>query len=182
MRTDNLSWESSFFGVAFIAAMRSKDPSTQCGACIVRNNRPLGWGYNGFVLGVKDCPEKWDSQEKLKYVVHAERNAIANSVKAGVSSFLNSEMYIWTSNPHRVHMPCADCARTIVQYEIPVVHAIMTRQVIDSGSYHDARWNTGLTLEIFETAGVRLVLHPAEEVNKRLLSVLSSKLALPEVV
>ena len=157
--------------------MRSKDPSTQCGACIMRDNRPLGWGYNGFVLGIEDSPEKWQSEEKLKYVIHSERNAIANCVKAGVSSFEGSCMYIWTSSPHRVYLPCHDCAREIVTYGIPTIKIITTKENMFLGPTEDRRWNSGLSLEIFEKAGVDVLAFSAEEVNKMLFETSDRKLS-----
>jgi dCMP deaminase len=176
MRIDNLSWDMSFFGIAFMAAMRSKDPSTQCGACIVRGNRPLGWGYNGFVLGTDDDASKWESTAKLDWVVHAERNAIINSFQAGVSDLSNSEMYIWTSNPHRVHLPCKDCARTIAQCSIPTVHVSVDPEVLKSGNLIDERWGTDVSLKILENAGISLVYHSSAEVNAKLFGVALKKL------
>ena len=54
-RTDYISWDEYFMGVAKLAAMRSKDPSTQVGACIVdKDNYILSVGYNGFPIGCDD--------------------------------------------------------------------------------------------------------------------------------
>ena len=51
-RTDYLSWDEYFMSVAYLASMRSKDPNTQVGACIVdSNNKILSMGYNGFPMG-----------------------------------------------------------------------------------------------------------------------------------
>ena len=51
-RTDYISWDEYFMGVAKLASMRSKDPSTQVGACIVdKDNYILSVGYNGFPIG-----------------------------------------------------------------------------------------------------------------------------------
>ena len=47
-RKDYLEWNEYFMAIAKLSAMRSKDPSTQVGACIVSNdNRILSIGYNG---------------------------------------------------------------------------------------------------------------------------------------
>ena len=44
-------------GVAYLSGMRSKDPSTQVGACIVsQDNKILSMGYNGFPSGCSDDP------------------------------------------------------------------------------------------------------------------------------
>ena len=46
-RENYISWEEYFMSIAKLSAMRSKDPSTQVGACIVSNdNRILSIGYN----------------------------------------------------------------------------------------------------------------------------------------
>jgi hypothetical protein len=47
-RTDVLGWDDYFMSVAFLSSLRSKDPSTQVGACIVNEDlRIVGIGYNG---------------------------------------------------------------------------------------------------------------------------------------
>ena len=54
-RTDYISWDEYFMGIALLSAQRSKDPNTQVGACIVNNdNNFLSVGYNGFPLGCSD--------------------------------------------------------------------------------------------------------------------------------
>ena len=52
-RTDYISWDEYFMGIAQLSAMRSKDPNTQVGACIVsQENKILSMGYNGFQRAV----------------------------------------------------------------------------------------------------------------------------------
>ena len=54
-RKDYISWDTYFMGVAKLSAMRSKDPSTQVGACIVsKDNKILSVGYNGAPKGFED--------------------------------------------------------------------------------------------------------------------------------
>ena len=81
-----ISWDSYFMGVAKLSSLRSKDPNTQVGACIVNPmNRIVGVGYNGLPYGCDDSQYPWDKREgnldetKYPYVVHAELNAILNS-------------------------------------------------------------------------------------------------------
>ena len=58
--SDYLSWDEYFMGVAFLSGMRSKDPSTQVGACLVdADNRIVGIGYNGFPRGCSDDVLPW---------------------------------------------------------------------------------------------------------------------------
>ena len=60
-RTDYLSWDEYFMGVAFLSGMRSKDPSTQVGACIIDEDKKIiGMGYNGFPAGSSDDEMPWE--------------------------------------------------------------------------------------------------------------------------
>ena len=60
-RNDYISWDEYFMGIALLSARRSKDPSTQVGACIVNNrNKIMSVGYNGFPLGCSDDDFPWD--------------------------------------------------------------------------------------------------------------------------
>ena len=87
-RENYISWERDFMGVALINSMRSKDPKTQVGACIVdKENHILSTGYNGAPLGFDDNDMPWDSKGeenhdimniKNTFVCHAEANAIDN--------------------------------------------------------------------------------------------------------
>lgn len=59
-REDYLEWPEYFMAVAFLSAMRSKDPCTQVGACITdSNNRIVGVGYNGMPIGCSDEILPW---------------------------------------------------------------------------------------------------------------------------
>ena len=86
-RSSVLSWDQYFMSMAHLAAFRSKDPNTQVGACIVnRQKRVVGLGYNGFPKGCSDDTYSWDRtgdflETKYPYVVHAELNAILNSIQ-----------------------------------------------------------------------------------------------------
>ena len=90
-REDVMQWDEYFMAVAFLSSMRSKDPSTQVGACIVNiENRIVAIGYNGFPTGCSDDELPWDRDgdneldTKYPYVVHAEVNAILNKNSADV--------------------------------------------------------------------------------------------------
>lgn len=102
-------------GVALLAAKRSKDPSTQVGACIVdKNNVILSTGYNGFPKGCSDDEFPWDREgedTKYPYVVHAELNAILN---AQGKSLVGSKIYV-------ALFPCNECAKAIIQAGIKEV-------------------------------------------------------------
>ncbi|MBA7575192.1 hypothetical protein ES708_17013 [subsurface metagenome] len=83
-RTDYLSWDEYFMGVALLSSQRSKDPNTQVGACIVNpKNKVVGVGYNGFPTGCSDDEFPWAREgeyldTKYPYICHAELNAVIN--------------------------------------------------------------------------------------------------------
>ena len=83
-RKDYISWDEYFMGVAMLSGMRSKDPNSQVGACIVsEDNKILSMGYNGFPKGCSDDEFPWAREgepldTKYLYVTHSELNAILN--------------------------------------------------------------------------------------------------------
>ncbi len=65
-RKSYLSWDEYSMGIALLASLRSKDPSTQVGAYITKDNKPLSIGYNGLTVGMNDDEFCWDSSgEKI---------------------------------------------------------------------------------------------------------------------
>ncbi|MBQ3216027.1 MAG: dCMP deaminase family protein [Oscillospiraceae bacterium] len=108
-RTDYISWDEYFMGIAMLAAMRSKDPSTQVGACIVSpENIIISTGYNGMPKGCSDDVFPWEREgadTKYPYVVHAELNAILN---ANGRDLRGSRVYV-------ALFPCNECAKAIIQ-------------------------------------------------------------------
>lgn len=116
-RLNYLGWDETFMLLSNLMAMRSKDPNSQIGACIVnKNNVIVGVGYNGFPRGCSDDVFPWDRESKnvLKskytYVVHAEANAILNANK----SVKNCKLYVNL-------FPCNECAKMIIQSGIKQV-------------------------------------------------------------
>ena len=111
-RTDYISWDEYFMGIAMLAARRSKDPNTQVGACIVSpDNIIISTGYNGMPKGCSDDEFPWDRKAdievdtKYPYVVHAELNAILN---ANGRDLRGSRLYV-------ALFPCNECAKAIIQ-------------------------------------------------------------------
>ncbi len=115
-RNNYLSWDEYFMGVADLSSMRSKDDSSQVGACIVNlKNRIVGIGYNGFPIGCEDDEFPWEREgdflhTKYAYVVHAEPNAILNSTV----DLEGAKMYVTL-------FPCNECAKLIIQSGIKEV-------------------------------------------------------------
>lgn len=109
-RKDPLTWDEYFMAVANLSSLRSKDPKTQVGACIVNeNNHIIGVGYNGFPTGINDQDFPWEREgdfleTKYPYVVHAEQNAILNAH----ASVRGARIYVSL-------FPCHECAKYIIQ-------------------------------------------------------------------
>ena len=114
-RKDYITWDEYFMGVAKLAACRSKDPSTQVGACVVSpENIIISTGYNGMPMGCSDDAFPWDrdgAETKYPYVVHAELNAILN---ANGRDLRGSRVYV-------ALFPCNECAKAIIQSGIKEV-------------------------------------------------------------
>ena len=110
-RKEYISWDEYFMGICLLTAMRSKDPSTQVGACIVsQDNKILSQGYNGLPIGCSDDEFPWTREgepydNKYFYTTHAELNAILN-YRGG--SLEGSKVYVSL-------FPCNECAKAIIQ-------------------------------------------------------------------
>lgn len=117
-RKDYITWHQYFMGIAQLSAMRSKDPNTQVGACIVNeNNIILSTGYNGMPKGCSDDDLPWEregcfKETKYAYVCHAELNAILNS---DGRSLAHSTLYVTC-------FPCNECAKAIIQAGIKKIY------------------------------------------------------------
>lgn len=121
-REEYLTWEEAFMSNALLATTRSKDPSTQVGACIVKDNRILSTGYNGLTRGMSDEIVYWNSigeqtgerkKTKNPWVVHAELNAILN-YRGSLQDMQGSTLYVTL-------FPCGNCANAIIQVGIKKV-------------------------------------------------------------
>ena len=112
-RDNYLTWDEYFMAITELSAMRSKDPSTQVGACIVSDdNRILSIGYNGAPNGFDDDEFPWDREgenlnTKYPYVCHAELNAILN-YRGSKKDLENAKIYVDL-------FPCNECAKIIIQ-------------------------------------------------------------------
>lgn len=110
-RTDYLSWDEYFMGIALLSAQRSKDNNTQVGACIVNpEHKIVSMGYNGMPVGCDDDAMPWEREgafldTKYPFVCHAELNAILNSAAA---SLKDCTIYVTL-------FPCNECAKAIIQ-------------------------------------------------------------------
>ena len=142
-RQDYISWDEYFMGVAMLSAMRSKDPHTQVGACIVSDDHKiLSMGYNGFPMGCSDddfpwCREGEPYDNKYFYTTHSELNAILN-YRGG--SLEGATLYVSL-------FPCNECAKAIIQSGIKEI-------VYKSDKYSDTE-GVKASKRMFESAGVK---------------------------
>lgn len=128
-RQDYIDWHTFFMNTAILSSMRSKDPTTQVGACIVdKNNKIISVGYNGFPSGCSDDLFPWckneekDEDNKYAYVIHAEMNAILNKNLLSLDNCI-----IYTT-----HFPCRECTKVIIQSGIKQIYFLYER--IDNAS------------------------------------------------
>jgi dCMP deaminase len=112
-----MNWTDYFLNIAEQVKLKSKDQSTQIGAVIVGEDKEvLSTGYNSFPRGLDDSlQERQERPEKYFWMEHAERNAIYNAARIGVS-LKNSTIYLTSG------LPCMDCARGIVNSGIKTVY------------------------------------------------------------
>ena len=142
-RKDYLSWEEYFMGLAILSAERSKDPSTQVGACIVdENNKIISVGYNGAPIGYDDDKDMtWERDgdfldTKYAYVCHSELNAI-----------LNSRVNVEGCKLFVTLFPCNECAKVIIQSGI--------KTVIYAENKYDGTPSVEASKRLMNAAGVR---------------------------
>lgn len=143
-REDFLKWSDYFMATAFLAAKRSKDPSTQVGACIVNEDlRVVATGYNGFPTGCSDDYFPWGKntedplESKYMYVCHAEVNAILNKCSADLKG---CTMYV-------ALFPCNECAKVIIQSGI--------KEVVYVSDKHAHKPGTIAAKRMFQSAAVK---------------------------
>ena len=156
-RTDYITWDEYFMGVALLAGKRSKDPSTQVGACIVsEDNKILSMGYNGFPVGCSDDEFPWGKENekedpynsKYFYSTHSELNAILN-YRGG--SLEGSKLFVTL-------FPCNECAKAIIQAGIKEV-------IYDCDKYADTP-SVIASKRMMDAAGVRY--HQYHRTNRKI--------------
>lgn len=143
-RKDYLSWDEYFMGVAILSAYRSKDPSTQVGACVVNeHNKIMSVGYNGLPMGCDDDEFPWEREgdefdTKYPYVCHAELNAILNNSGA---SLVDCKIYV-------ALFPCNECAKAIIQCGI--------KEVVYLSDKYAHTTSVKASKRMFSAAGVKM--------------------------
>ena len=148
-REDHIKWDEYFMGIAMLSAMRSKDPNTQVGCCIVSDkNRILSVGYNGFPNGIPDREFTWAREgedNKYFYTTHSELNAILNCRNANLEG---ARMYVTL-------FPCYECAKAIIQSGIKSVVYADDKYADTPGTQASKRMlsRAGVRFEAYEPAG-----------------------------
>ena len=143
-RTNYISWDEYFMGIALLSAQRSKDAGTQVGACIVsRDNKILTVGYNGMPRGCSDDEMPWGREgglleSKYAFVCHAELNAILNNAGASLKD----------AKCYTTLFPCNECAKALIQ-------AGITEVIYLSDKYADTE-STIASKRMFNMVGVKL--------------------------
>ena len=140
-KQNSLYWDGYFMGLAKISALRSKDPSTKVGACIINSKkRIISLGYNGMPKGNDDefpwAREGSQTETKYAYVIHAEMNAILNSQVNFENCTIYTSLY-----------PCSNCAKTIAQSGI-------TEVVYEDDKYHNTE-DAQIARTILETSEIK---------------------------
>lgn len=152
----HIGWDNYFMGICELVKLRSKDPHTKVGACIVKNNRILSTGYNGFPNNLSDEDYPWTkgnedpTKNKYYYVVHAELNAILNARVAieGATLYVNK-------------FPCNECAKAIIQSGIKKV--IYSDDKNNDELFRDHLVST--VFKMFKDAGVEVENYKSKNIS-----------------
>jgi dCMP deaminase len=143
-----MNWKEYFRNIVHQVKLKSKDERTQIGAVIVgKDNEIVSTGYNSFPRGIiDDISERQERPEKYFWFEHAERNAIYNAARIGVST-KGTTMYLTCG------IPCADCCRGIINAGITTIVC----EVGDAGA-KGPKWEESgkRSLQMFNEAGVKI--------------------------
>lgn len=115
-----MKWDHRFLDLAKIVASWSKDPSTKCGAVLVRSDLTVySVGFNGFPRYMNDAQEHLDNrEEKYSRVIHAEMNALLHG-KGDAGTF---DLFTWP------FLPCERCFVHMVQAGVERVVAPINKE------------------------------------------------------
>jgi len=113
-----LNWDEYFMSIALLASCRSPCERLHVGSVIVKDNRLISMGYNGFIPGAPHISRVKDNHEQS--IIHSEINAITDCAKRG-ASLSGGKIYI-------THYPCLNCFRSIAASNIKeIVYLITTK-------------------------------------------------------
>ena len=144
MPVSNINWDEYFMGMALLSSLRSKDPNTKVGACIVDgDHKVVSIGYNGMPRGVDENQISWNRGEgldsKYLYVCHAEFNAILNTRDG--TALKGCTLYVTL-------FPCNECTKAIIQTGI--------REVVYADNKYEQTTETQASLKMLKLAGIKI--------------------------
>jgi dCMP deaminase len=144
MIKSSINWDEYFMGIAVLSSLRSKDPSTKVGACIVdKEHKVVSIGYNGMPRGIEEENLPWGRGEgldsKYLYVCHAEFNAILNTRNG--ATLEGCSLYVTL-------FPCNECAKAIIQTGI--------KEVVYADNKYANTVETQASLRMLTLAGVKV--------------------------
>lgn len=111
---DRPSWKEYFKQIVTVTASRSPCERLKVGCILVKENRIIAQGYNGFLPGCPHISKVVDNHEQA--TVHAEQNAITDCAKRGVSCH-QADAYI-------THYPCVNCMKILCASGIQNIYYI----------------------------------------------------------
>ena len=140
----DISWDEYFMGIAYLSSLRSKDPNTKVGACIVdSDHKVVSIGYNGMPRGLDEEKLSWNKNDgldnKYLYVCHAEFNAILNTRNG--SALKDCTLYVTL-------FPCNECSKTITQSVI--------KELVYSENKYENELSTQASLKLLTLAGIKI--------------------------
>ena len=131
---ERLGWDEYFMSIALLASCRSPCLRLHVGAVIVKDNRLISMGYNGFICGAPHISRVQDNHEQS--IIHSEINAITDCAKRG-ASLSDAKIYV-------THYPCINCFRSIAASNI--------KEIVYLNDYH----NDPIIALLAVDAGVRI--------------------------
>ena len=129
---NRLNWDEYFMSIALLASCRSPCERLHVGSVIVKNNRIISMGYNGYIPGAPHISRIQDNHEQS--IIHSEVNAITDCAKRG-TSLEGAKIYI-------THYPCPNCFRSIAACGIKEIY------------YHDNYNNNPIVQELATDSGI----------------------------
>jgi dCMP deaminase len=143
-----MNWTEYFREIATVVAKKSKDVKTHIGAVIVGKDKEIvSTGYNSFPRGLNDnLQERQERPEKYHWFEHAERNAIYNAARIGVST-KGCSLYLshW--------FPCVECTRAIIQSGITTLYCDPLDEKASNSNYNESFKRS---IQMLREAGVEL--------------------------
>jgi len=130
-----LDWDEYFMSIALLASLRSPCNRLKVGTVLVKNNRIIAMGYNGYCAGAPHESIIVDNHEQA--IIHSEINAISDCAKRGVS-LDNSIAYI-------THYPCINCFKTLASCGIKTIY------------YYEDYNNDPIVEVLVENTGIQVV-------------------------